>query len=583
MSNLKLQVLAWRTVSWSSVNERVRQTQRRIYKASKSGNYKRMYWIQRRLIGSLWGKLFAVRQVTTLNKGRNTAGVDGQGILTDAQKLSMARNLKLNGKASAIRRVWIPKPGKTEKRDLGIPTMQDRAKQALAKLALEPQWEAIFEPNSYGFRPARGCHDAIEAIFLALHHKVPKYVYDADIRKCFDRIDHKSLIGKLNTFPEMEEQISAWLRADIMEGYANNPKTILSPQLGTPQGGVISPLLANIALHGLENHIKNFVDNLRMLPHPGANRGSVARRKAVSIIRYADDFVIIHQNREILELCTKETEKWLGTIGLEISSEKSALRDGRTGFCFLGYQIIQVRKDGDYKVKISPSSIKQQQFLEKVGNTIHLQKAASSYQLIKSLRPQIIGWANYYRFCECKDTFQKLTNSIFQKIRAWVFRRDTRHGRQEVKEKYFPTGRTWTFKGVAHKDNWTLFGKSKGPTGVTREIFLPHIVWISSEKFVKIKGDHSPFDGDYIYWTARSPKHNGLNTTMTALLKSQKFRCTHCKKLFTVMDTNLEIDHVIPLHKGGLKKCSNLQLLHKNCHISKTLLDDSFKSIAGAG
>jgi RNA-directed DNA polymerase len=226
MSNLNLINIAWDEIRWPLVRERVRRLQRRIFKAKKLGQTSKVHWLQKLLIHSFDAKVMAVHQVTTLNCGKATAGVDGKATTNSIQKMALAKKLRLNGKASSIRRVWIPKPGKGEKRPLGIPTIQDRAKQALAKLALEPEWEAVFEPNSYGFRPARGCHDAIESIFLSLRHGTPKWVYDADIRKCFDRINHKALLTKLNTFSEMEEQIKAWLKADIMEGYANNPKGI---------------------------------------------------------------------------------------------------------------------------------------------------------------------------------------------------------------------------------------------------------------------------------------------------------------------------------------------------------------------
>jgi len=473
--------LAWNSVRWPEVRRRVRRTQRRIYKAKKLGRVNVVSILQKKLIHSLDAKLLAVQLVTTLNKGKKTAGVDGEkGLTTGQQKVALALGLRLDGKASPIRRVWIPKPGRTEKRPLGIPTIKDRAKQALAKLALEPEWEAVFEPNSYGFRPARSTHDAIEAIFLAMRHPTPKWVFDADISKCFDRINHDALLSKLATFPQMEAQVRAWLKASIMEGYANDPKSVGPSTEGTPQGGVISPLLANIALHGLENHLKKFVTKL---PPPRAGtRGSAVRRKALTIVRYADDFVIIHENLEILNACIAETKVWLSSIGLEISPEKSAIRDGRQSFLFLGFQIIQVKKDNSYQVKITPSKVKQTALKDKIKRIIGMNKSSSAYKLIRILRPIIIGWANYYRYCECGAVFRKLTDAIFRKVRAWVFRRDTRNGRMTVKEKYFPVGKEYSFNGKVHRDNWILYGKEKSKGNKLREAFLPHIVWVSSKK-----------------------------------------------------------------------------------------------------
>ena len=212
-------------------------------------------------------KILAARRVTQDNQGKKTAGVDGVKSLTPKKRLELVSELRTNNKVKPTRRIWIPKPGTEEKRPLGIPIMYDRALQALVKLALEPEWEALFEPNSYGFRPGRRPHDAIEAIYQAINKK-SKYVLDADIAKCFDRIDHKALLEKLNTFPwrgsadrvlcpptpgTIRRQVRAWLQAGVMDNGAFSKTSE-----GTPQGGVISPLLANIALHGMENRIKEF-------------------------------------------------------------------------------------------------------------------------------------------------------------------------------------------------------------------------------------------------------------------------------------------------------------------------------------
>jgi RNA-directed DNA polymerase len=507
--NSILRTIVWKAIKWNTVTFRVRRIQRRIYKASKVGNTKLVHKLQNLLIRSIDAKLFAVHTVTTLNKGKNTAWVDGERKLTsDTEKLKLARKVCLDGQASPIRRVWIPKPGKTEKRPLGIPTMLDRAKQALAKLALEPQWEAQFEKNSYGFRPGRSAQDAIEAIFLALRKKQDtqvKWVFDADIRKCFDKINHEFLLNKLNTFPQMKNQVKAWLEADIMEGYANNPKDITASTMGTPQGGGISPLLANIALHGLENRLKEYVSNLTLnVPDTGRDRAN--RSKALQVIRYADDFLIIHKDRHVLCKCIQETKKFLSEVGLEVSEEKSRITKGNQGFLFLGFSIIQVKKNGVYKVKVIPSKASQMKLLDKVKTVLEKSKAASSYDLIQTLRPTILGWANYFKYCECSDVFHKLTHKIFLKLRAWVFRRDTRNGRMAIKQKYFPSGMTYTFDGKTHKDNWILVGKKK-VNDVVRENSLPHIVWVSSKKHVKVVGEKSPYDGDHIYWAKRSRKY----------------------------------------------------------------------------
>ena len=564
--------IAWSDIRWFPVNQHVHRLQHRIYKASLNKNVKLVHLLQKRLLSSFEARLYATRLVTTLNKGKRTAGVDRIKITSGEQKLQLAKTLKVNGKAQPIRRVWIPKPGKSEMRPLGIPTIRDRAKQALVKLALEPQWEAAFEANSYGFRPGRCAHDAIEAIFLNLRHDRPKWVFDADIRKCFDRISHKALLAKLDTYPQLEKQIKAWLEAGVMEGYANTPKEIEAVKLGTPQGGVISPLLANIALHGLEDHLKDFVTKIPGLPYPGANRGKVAKRKALGFARYADDFVVIHANKEILLLCIDECKKWLERIGLEISEEKSALRDAREGFKFLGFQIILVRKkEADrYKVKITPSKANQLRFLTHVRGIIQSNRSISSFNLILMLRPVILGWANYFRYCECKDTFSVLTHRIYCKLRAWVFRRDTRNGRKAIKEKYFPAGRTYIFNGRKYKDNWILVGKTKGKDDKIVENYLPHISWVKSEKFIKIKGAESPFARNE-YWMGRFSKGISMSTRVKTLFTRQKKKCAICNNQFSLLDMQTwQVDHIIPKKEGGPDTYVNLRLLCRSCHDQKS-------------
>jgi RNA-directed DNA polymerase len=324
----------WKHVNWHKLEKRVFKLQKRIYKASERGDVKAIRRLQKMLMKSWSAKMIAVRRVSQDNQGKKTAGVDGVKSLTPKQRLALVAKLKPGSKGHPTRRVWIPKPGKDEKRPLGIPTMHDRALQALIKMALEPEWEARFEPNSYGFRPGRSCHDAIAAIYIAINHKA-KYVLDADIAKCFDRINHEALLKKLNTFPTMRRQIRAWLKAGVMDG-----KQMFPTSEGTPQGGVISPLLANIALHGMENRIKQYAETL-----PGRKREN---RHNLSLIRYADDFVILHEDITVIHRCQRIISEWLDDMGLELKPSKTRLThtlneygQEKPGFHFLGFFIRQ--------------------------------------------------------------------------------------------------------------------------------------------------------------------------------------------------------------------------------------------------
>ncbi len=224
----------WNQLNWRKIQKVVWKLQKRIYRAYVNGDVRKGRRLQKTLIKSYYNRLLSVRKVTQDNSGKKTAGVDQVKSLTPKQRFQLAENLKLGDKSKPIRRVWIPKPGKNEKRPLGIPIMRERAVQALAKAALEPEWEALFEGNSFGFRPGRSAHDAIEAIFNQIR-SVPKYVLDADISKCFDRINHQKLLAKVNTYPKLRRQIKAWLKAEIVD-YIKNERT--PNDKGTPQGGV---------------------------------------------------------------------------------------------------------------------------------------------------------------------------------------------------------------------------------------------------------------------------------------------------------------------------------------------------------
>lgn len=323
----------WKDINWRKAERCVFKLQKRIYRASQRGDVKLVHKLQRLLQTSWYAKLLAVRRVTQDNQGKKTAGVDGVKSLTPKQRMALVKNIKLGHKSKPTRRVWIPKAGTDEKRPLGIPTMYERALQALVKLTLEPEWEAKFEPNSYGFRPARSAHDAVEAIFLAIKGK-PKYVLDADIAKCFDKINHEKLLAKLQTYPKLRQQIKAWLNSGVMDG-----KTLFPTNEGTPQGGVISPLLANIALHGMENRVKQFAETLK-----GNKRDN---RASLSLIRYADDFLIIHERLEVILECQDIIRGWLAEMGLELKPSKTKIThtldhiEGNSGFNFLGFNFRQ--------------------------------------------------------------------------------------------------------------------------------------------------------------------------------------------------------------------------------------------------
>jgi RNA-directed DNA polymerase len=561
--------LEWRDIPWKKLEKCVFKLQKRIYRAASRGDVKTVRKLQKTLMRSWSAKCLAVRRVTQDNQGKKTAGVDGIKSLSPVQRLALVKRLKISRKASPLRRVWIPKPGTDEKRGLGIPTTHDRALQALVKLALEPEWEARFEPNSYGFRPGRSCHDAIEAIFKDIRQK-PKYVLDADISKCFDKINHEALLRKINTFPTLRQQIKAWLKSGVMDGIE-----LSNTSEGTPQGGVISPLLANIALHGMEYRIQEAFP----VRKPRVN-GKQIRIPTPSLIRYADDFVIIHEDLTVVQRCQQIIAEWLKDMGLELKPSKTRLThtlhkyEENVGFNFLGFQVRQ-HKTGNYraacdsqgnplgfKTLITPSKEKQLLHLNKIGRIIDTHKNSPQYTLIERLNPVIKGWANYYSTTVSSKVFSKLDHLTYQKLRAWASHRCAKTNKHDIVNKY------WQMSG---KDKWR-FATKEGAKLIKHSD-------IPIKGHIKVRGNRSPYDGDWVYWGTRMGKHPEIPTRISKLLKEQQGKCNRCGLIFKLEDL-IEIDRITPGKEGGKYTYGNMQLLHKHCHDNKTR-EDVHKSLVG--
>ena len=539
MADVESRTEDWRTLPWKDIQRNVFRLQKRIYRAARQGDIKRVHNLQRLLLRSWSARCLAVRRVTQDNRGKRTPGVDGVASLTPRQRLQMARDLQdLSRPPSPIRRTYIEKPGKAEKRPLGIPVMFDRAAQTLVRMALEPEWEARFEPNSYGFRPGRSAHDAIESIFNFIRLK-PKYTLDADIRKCFDRISHQALLDKLHTIQPIERLVRGWLKAGILDHGEH-----IFPEAGVPQGSPLSPLLANVALHGLET----------------ALREAAPSKSPPGVIRYADDFVALHADLDILKHLQEVTAEWLASIGLELHPEKTRIThtlksyNGQTGFDFLGFRVRQYqvgkhhtrtyRGKPGFKTIIKPSREGLQRHRDKLRETIRQYRGASQAGLIHALNPIIQGWANYYQYCVAKREFYLIDNVLYHQLVRWA---RYRHPRK--------TGK-WCYQRYWRK----VDGRVRFSDGVS---VLSFHQTTTVSRFVKVQNVRSPYEDDWVYWSTRLGRDPSKPRRVTRLLKRQHGRCAYCGLPFTTEDV-MEVHHHDGNHSNNY--FDNLRLLHGHCH-----------------
>lgn len=523
----------WRNVNWQKVYRVVRRLQARIVKAVKAGKWRLVKNLQRLLTHSLWGKFLAVRRVTE-NRGKKTPGVDKVLWKTPDGKTQAVYNLTQKGyKALPLRRIYIPKAN-GKKRPLGIPTMKDRAQQALHLLVLEPVAETLADKNSYGFRAKRSTADAIGQCFNALRLKSSaKWILEADIQACFDEISHEWLESHIS----MDKRVlKKWLKAGYMEREAFH-----MTQRGTPQGGIASPCLANMTLDSLEIAVNK-----------------VGKGHKINMIRYADDFVITGDSKEFLEHEIKPViVSFLKDRGLNLSKEKTRITHIDEGFDFLGKNI----RKYNGKLLIKPSKKNVKRFLEKVQKLIKSNLQIKAATMIKMLNPVIRGWANYHRHDVSKIVFDNVDHKIFKMLWQWAKRRHPHKSPTWIRKKYFKTNGNnhWSF-GAA--DNGNL-------------IFLFRASSIPIKRHVKIKGAANPFDPDWEeYFEERLTKKwlSGNNGKITSLWQRQKGLCPVCKQLLDT-EEDLHVHHVVKRCMGGDDTLGNLVLLHTICHQQVHSLD----------
>jgi RNA-directed DNA polymerase len=532
----------WHSIEWKKVWRTVRRLQARIVKAVTEGRWNKVKALVYLLTHSFSGRALAILRVVG-NSGAKTPGVDGILWNTPEAKSAAFNTLRRHGyQPQPLRRVYIPKSN-GKRRGLGIPTMTDRAMQALHLLGLDPIAESQADGHSYGFRRERRCADALAQTHLLLSHRHgPEWILEGDIKACFDRISHEWLLTHV---PMDRQMLRQWLKAGFLEKHA-----WFATREGTPQGGTISPVLANWTLDGLQ----------RLLAEHFANTPKGQGTSKVHLVRYADDFLITGTSKELLrDQVQPLVAHFLKERGLELSHEKTRITPVEEGFDFLGQNVRRYRCG---KVLTKPSSENVKTFLSKIQETIDNSGCLTAGDLILRLNQQIKGWTMYHRYAASKRTFNYVDHRIFQMLWHWCRRRHPNKSRKGIKKNYFPpTGhRHWVFTG-------TLLNQK----GQGRPIQLMSAAKVKIIRYVKIRSAVNPYDPQWeLYLEARL----GWQLTQTLagsrrieyLWKRQGGRCVVCGQPLQLAEDDGQIHHRIWRSRGGLDTADNTELLHANCH-----------------
>jgi RNA-directed DNA polymerase len=539
----------WDFTDWRKANRIVANLRQRIFKAARANDHRKVRSLQKLMLRSQSNILMSVRRVTQVNAGKNTPGVDKVLVKTPTARGKLVDQLSTfqPWRAKPVRRVYIPKKSdSSQRRPLGIPTIVDRCLQAMVKNALEPYWESRFEGSSYGFRPGRNAHDAIEKVYnFARPNTRKKVVVDADIKGAFDNLCQGFILKALGDVPG-KALIKQWLKA----GYLEDGKHHDTPT-GTPQGGVISPLLLNIALHGMEAALGVQHDS------QGTNRGKRA------VVRYADDFVVFCETEEdALDVRDNILPPWLAERGLSLSPEKTRIVPLTEGFDFLGFNIRRhanprTTKSG-FKLLIKPSK---KAVLGKVKELREIWRALRGHNIkavLRTLNPTIRGWANYHRTVIASRTFNKLD--------AWMFRRALSYAKHSHPNKSWAWRRQryWGRWNEERDDRWVFGDKHTGK-------YLLKFSWFKIERHQLVRGTSSPDDPelrDY-WWERQKVNAKHLSAGDIDMANDQGWVCRLCG-MDLINGEELHRHHKIPRAKGGSNARSNRELVHLYCHQQET-------------
>ena len=468
----------WSSINWYKVEKYVDKLQKRIYHAESIGDSRKVRDLERILVRSESAILMAVKRVTQTNKGKRTPGIDGKVIKTDKQRGELVdklktRNISKHVPKPAHRHYIRKKNGKL--RPLGIPTIIDRAYQEIIRMALEPQMEVNFEPISYGFRPKRGVHDAVERIFNIIHNNKFCEVFEGDFKDCFNNLSHEFILSKIRGFP-LIKLVERYLKAGYVDNGVFN-RTVS----GTPQGGLLSPLLANIALTGLEDYL-NISYKKRTQIRNGETKEFYETKGKYRVTRYADDFVIFARTREDIEKVPKILENYLSERGLVLAEDKTKITHISQGFDFLGFNFRQYKTNKGLKCLIKPSKDSIKNFKAKVSERVRWHHGDNVDSLIDSLNPLIIGTANYWKPTVAKKIFSDMDYYIWNKIYKFLRRLHPNKGWKWIKRKYFPE-----YDDGYHRGKWVL-------TGPKQENHLIKMSWTKIKRHKMITHNNSPYD-----------------------------------------------------------------------------------------
>lgn len=532
----------WHAVSWRQVERNVKGMQIRIAKATREGKWRKVKALQRMLTRTLSAKLLAVKRVTE-NQGKRTAGIDGELWESPETKWLAVSRMKQRGyRPLPLRRVYIPKAN-GKKRPLGIPTMRDRAMQALLLLALEPVSESTSDPNSYGFRSNRSTADAMSQLFVSLSSKASaQWVLEADIAGCFDNINHEWLIANV---PMERSDLRKWLKSGLI--YQSQ---FQETKAGTPQGGIISPTLANVTLNGLESGLTEYL-SMKF----GATK---ALRLKVNVVRYADDFVISGSSKEILENEIKPwIENFLAVRGLKLSEEKTHIVHIDQGFDFLGWHFRKYQG----KLLIKPSKKNVQTFYRKVKEIISKHKTVKQMDLIHLLNPILRGWAQYHSPVVAKATYSRMEHLIFDALWQWSKRRHPKKNTGWIRNKYFQ---------IIGDRNWVFAVPAVSEEGKTDLIELYQLSGTVIKRHKKIKGAYNPFDPEWEMYGEKLQQERMLENMrhkkqFIRMYFDQGGLCAVCKCKMTKA-TGWHDHHIEYRVHGGSDVLGNRVLLHPNCH-----------------